>query len=484
MDPESVDILRRMCGVAVDAAAPAAAPGSKVRLHIDGLASPMRARVKGAERAEVTVGSDLGFLQVGKQLDLEDAESGTKRAARIDRVDVAVDPSSHVPQLVVTLRYADAPEGAEERRPSDSKAEIPIEEEVPVVRARASSSVDASTEEARDMKGAVARGMSAIGPAFAKIATRAKTTVALLAAKRAAERDADAPRRTTAPAPGGGLHTSGRRVVRGGEAVEASDDAPPEPKMKITKRKVAIAGAAVVALTLGVMAMRKPHAQAADATAAGTSTAASTIAASAPNGSSLLTANHLPPMATNAVGMTPAMSSPSGLPPLPAIPGAPPAPMAMGAMPDSESAAPPSAPDAKNKKHGKVTPFGNPVAHGNILHLKMDGAIDQIQGAAQPTGFTVKIPGRKSLEAAGPLAARDARIAAVKVTNDPAGAELTFTFKDGVPKYQVRAKGDTLEIALAPVGKAGDKDKAVAAKKSGTKHGATAKKKDKAPDKH
>jgi len=165
--------------------------------------------------------------------------------------------------------------------------------------------------------------------------------------------------------------------------------------------------------------------------------------------------------------------------------------MAMGSMPepDPAGAGAPGASGAKdkNKKHGKVTPFGNgAVSHGNILHLKMDGAIEQIQGAAQPTGFTVKIPGRKSLEAAGPLAARDGRIAAVKVTNDPAGAELTFTFKDGVPHYQVRAKGDTLEIALAPAGKAGDKDKdkTVAKKGGGKKHGTTAKKKDNAPDKH
>ena len=100
-----------------------------------------------------------------------------------------------------------------------------------------------------------------------------------------------------------------------------------------------------------------------------------------------------------------------------------------------------------------MTPFGNgPVHHGNVLHLKMDGAIESIEGAQQPTGFAVKIPGRKSLEAAGPLAARDSRIAAIKVSNDGAGAELTVAFKDGVPNYQVSGKGDTLVISLAPAG--------------------------------
>jgi hypothetical protein len=114
-----------------------------------------------------------------------------------------------------------------------------------------------------------------------------------------------------------------------------------------------------------------------------------------------------------------------------------------------------------------VPPFGNgPVHHGNVLRLKMDGAIELLEGAQQPTGFTVKLPGRRSLEAAAPLAARDTRIAAIKVANDTAGAELTVTFKDGVPNYQVSARGDSLIISLAPVG---DLDEKVA-KSSKHKH--------------
>jgi hypothetical protein len=116
-----------------------------------------------------------------------------------------------------------------------------------------------------------------------------------------------------------------------------------------------------------------------------------------------------------------------------------------------------------HKKRIRVAPFGNgPVHHGTILHLKMDGPIEAIEGAQQPTGFAVKVPGRKSLEAAGPLAARDARIAAIKVSNDAAGADLTVAFKDGVPNYQVSAHGDTLVISLATPGAL---EKTVVAKK-------------------
>jgi hypothetical protein len=81
--------------------------GRKVRLHIDGLASPMRARVRGKEGQIVTAYSELGFLQVGKQLDLEDAASGSKRPALIDHVQVEVEHGTRIPQLVVTLRYDD-----------------------------------------------------------------------------------------------------------------------------------------------------------------------------------------------------------------------------------------------------------------------------------------------------------------------------------------------------------------------------------------
>jgi hypothetical protein len=449
LDPESIDALRKMCGVTPNGepAPTAAAPGSKVRLHIDGLASPMRARVKGSERSAVTVGSDLGFLQVGKELALEDAESGAKRPAKIDRVDVVVDPTSHIPQLVVTLRYADEAGAA-------ADAEIRVDEDPPAPPAETRGDLEQIEKATHEMKGTLARGVAAIGPAFAKMSSRAKTTIALLAAKRhaALAEERDAPRRTTAPPPGGGLHTAGRRVVRGGSDPRIEDI---EPKVKITKRKALVAGGAVVAAIVAVVALRHPA-------AATESASASTDATTDP--ASLLEAKHLPPIALPLPPMTPANS------PL-AMGAAPSMPSPMSAESEPMGADDPSDDGATaKKKHSKVAPFGNgPVSHGNVLRLKMDGAIAQIQGAAQPTGFTVKVPGRKPLEAAGPLASRDGRIAAVKVTNDAAGAELTVSFKDGVPNYQVRAKGDTLEISLAPIGKAHG-DSAVAKKGDHAKH--------------
>jgi hypothetical protein len=125
--------------------------------------------------------------------------------------------------------------------------------------------------------------------------------------------------------------------------------------------------------------------------------------------------------------------------------------------------------DARSHSHPvHAAPFSNgPVPHGSVLKIKMDGPIEKIEGAPAATGFSVQLPGRKSLEAASPLAARDGRIASIRVTNGQGGADLDVAFKDGVPNYLVRAKGDVLEIVLASPGPMADA--------STTPHGASPK---------
>jgi hypothetical protein len=431
VDAEGVDALKRLCGVTEGAAAtvdvvPVLA-GSKVRLHIDGLASPMRAKIKDSRPTEVTVGSDLGFLQVGKALELEDAQSGGKRAACIDRVDVAIDPTSHVPQLVVTLRYSDAQAEIDAARGTSAAA-------VGAVNTKPSDDLASMEEASAQMKGAFARQLSRVGPAVERLAARARMTVALLAKRRSEKAMTSSPR-TTAPAPGGGLHSSGRRVIRG-EAPSTPGETSMPPKLAITKRRAVVAGAVMTAAILGAVALKKTHHEPPQDGAANADQTSSAPAASA-----------------SALAEAPAPAAPTA--PAPTL--APtPAP-----MPDPASASPgpmaaadePIDGTPAHKKHLHVAPFGNgPVHHGNVLHLKLDGPIESIEGAQQPTGFAVKIPGRKAVEAAAPLAARDSRIAAIKVSNGTSGADLTVAFKDGVPNYQVSAKGDTLVISLAPVG--------------------------------
>lgn len=419
VDPESVEALKGICGVQGDSPVQA---GSKVRLHIDGLASPMRAKIRDAQASAVTVGSDLGFLQVGRPLELEDAQSGQKRPANIDRVDVVVDPTSHIPQLVVTLRYSDGTAGREAEPVRIATPEMKLS--VAQSPSLAESSNDAAM--AAQMKGAFARGMSAVGPALSRIAQRAKTAAVLLAnSPPKSWEDGAAAKRTTAPAPGGGLHASGRRVVRGEAAPSSADLQAATLKVPMHKNRTLLAGTVLVVAVAGALALKKGRHEAVDAS----SPAPSVAAVAAP------------------VAVAPPPPEPAAQPAaaLAAAPPVAPAPAPVAAADDTS--------DKSEKKHIRVTPFSNgPVHHGNVLRLKMDAPLDSIEGAQQPTGFTVKLPGRKSLEAAAPLAARDSRIASIKVSNDSAGAELTVVFKDGVPNYRVSAKGDNLVIALAAPG--------------------------------
>jgi hypothetical protein len=464
LDSASTVSLQRIVGMVEDGMAIHPPHGRKVRLHIEGLASPMRARVKDAQGSSVTAFSELGFLQVGKQLDLEDAATGSKRPALIDRVDVEVEPDTRIPQLVVTLRYDDeeahAAECADMERieaehahdatgrdgslvPHSMDDEMDDMNDAPhphdmegshhedhgsrgLVAKATVAPDEEQDEESKKLKSGFARSMAKVTPALEKWAKRAKTTMALLAARASAKRngaadDVEIPvRRTTAPAPGGGLHAAGRKVVRG-EIDEPMllDEAPAKPRFAITKKRAMVGGAIGIASILCLVAMRKPApAPAAAAPPAETATA--------------VAANPTPPPA-------PAPAMPAANDPLAT------AAAALGADP------------TMGGKPGKAVPFGNgPVTHGNVLKIKMDGPVGFIQGASQPSGFTVVLPGRKSLDAAGPLAAKDPRIAAIRISNEAGGAELSVTFKDGVPNYQVKAHGDTLEMHLAKPGHVGN----------------------------
>lgn len=444
LDDESIEALRSLLGGGEQAAATLHAmqqPGSKIRLHIEGLNSPMRARVKDSSEGEVTAFSELGFLQVGKHLELEDAGTGEKRPARLDRVDVEIDPDTRVPHLVVTLKYEDeegAPATMASQDEEQAEMDMPMNnDDVSAEAAGDDTAEDASVdEESENMKSPFARQAAKVIPAINQWAMRTKSTISLLAQKKMKkEEEGTVKRRTTAPAPSGGLHAAGRKVVRGepeDDRLEESEPIGPIETIKANKRKIAAAGAVVCAITLGAFMMRKPEAAAPLATVQPeTTTATAPAPAAPPTGTP-----QMPAADPNTQLGTVAPGAANG------------APMAgnfadNGSVDDGMSS-------GGDVRRSKVMPFGNgPVSRGNILRLKMDGPIEAIQGAQQPEGFTVVIPGRKSLEAASPLASKDSRISQIHVANDQNGAELAVAFKDGVPNYQVRAKGDTLEVVLA-----------------------------------
>lgn len=472
LDGASTVALQRILGFAEDAANPDAMnePGRKVRLHIEGLASPMRARIKDVRGpAAVTAYTELGFLRMDRPLHLEDAESGQRRPAMIEKVEVAVDGSSKVPQLVFGLRYDDeqgrrasqasmssigamaVPVGEEPHdTPADMKSEesdeVPAEEGAP---AEASAQA-AALEDEESAPNKLKQAMAKVTPVISSWATRAKVAAALIAAKarrsEATGDDVEIPmRRTTAPAPGGGLHAEGRRVIRGAtlgsiheERFEEGEDT--KPKLRITKKKAAVAGTIGIAAILVFFAMKKP----------------------AP----------AEPLATAPPAETTSATTPANAPPATPAPTTPPAPVTPAPPPADPLAAQALTPKPINGKPGKVTPFTNgPVGtHPNTIKIKMDGPIEAIQGATQPAGFTIVTPNRKSAEPAAALADKDPRLAGLNVSNEAGGAELTVTFKDGVPNYLVRAKGDTLELVLAGASSHAEKSQAHETKKK-TPHG-------------
>lgn len=484
LEGESAESLRRIL-MASERGDDLLATGARVRLHIDALAAPMRARVRQSSREALTAYSELGFLQVGQNLELEQAGTGVRRAARLDTVEVEIDPKSRVPQLVVTLRYDDltdseatkaAPDSEPLRAPSLSGVELPVEvastvyegddaadddaieashqpappavarARTPQAAPRAPSRAEAHDEpiEAEDdaadaeaMKSPVARAMAKATPAMIALASRTKTAMALMWAKRRAPHGASAsdsaPRRTTAPPPTGALHSAGRKVVRSapvdeGVAPEAARLDAIVAAARANKRKIAIGGGVGLATILMMVALHKPAADAPIAAApaeAADAAAALPVVAPAPAPD--------PQFAAAADG-----ASSRGAIPVAAVD---------DTLEDDGYEPEPARASGRPKP---VAPFGDSrVQHGVVLRLKMDGRIERIQGASQPTGFVVSLPRRRSLQPAGPLAAQDARLASLRVVNEPGGAELTATFKDGVPRYLVRAKGDELEIVLA-----------------------------------
>ena len=513
LDDQAAEALRAMCAPpeAIRAPAPSAERGTRVRLHIEGLGSPMKARVRETQTGEILVGSNLEFLRVGRALELEDVDHGSKREATIDHVKVEIDPNTNVPQLVVALAYADGkPRSAGATRvatlafgagaaPSADKPGLypaqrveltppPVEaaeddefaaagsvaERAPDTEASADEHADAGDEEEEEESRALGAGLRGagskaalagrkvaekIGPALSGMGSKAKGVMALAIAavarrrvERAEAKKAAAPRRMTAPPPAGALKSEGRRLVRDDDGEESI--APPAPK---SPKRAAAIGSAVgllaVLAVVGVTRARSASHDAAPVQVADASTAAAAVAPppalpAAPAGSGPVTAN------VPLFGATPLSTTEA----VPAIP----TPAATGGDPAAAAApAPGAAPDG-DEEPGLADDEGGPAlkqwGNGNVknpvvLKIKTDGAIEKINGAAGAMGFTVSMPDRRALSNASELARKDKRIASINVVNNAHGAEITVQFKDGVPAYLAKAKGDRLEIALGSEGK-------------------------------
>ena len=519
LDSGSVGALRELCDGAgeQDDALPArhdakSEVGSRVRLHIDGLGSPMKARVRESGSQNVQVGSNLEFLKVGRKLQVEDLDAGGRREAQIDGVSVAIDPLTRVPQLVVQLRFA----GAEDTTPEPSVTALHFGEKevkgfkIPAsavttdaalpARAQDEDEADEDDEDAAALRGKIGEAaanageaVQTAGAAVARFSARAAQGMgglfkgAALKALELTKRAEPAPqRRTTAPAPSGNKNFEGQRLRPQSSAnASTADEEAAASAVKQMPRKKLMLGAGGVVLLATVAALATHYATPAASppgALAGQSPAVASLAppstgaplSTAPTnlgvGSAGIASANVPlfgptPMAT----MEPA--------PLAPPPGSPQAVEAqeradaksnLSGAPISNAAADEGFSDessddgnsdgksskedkTKSEKAGKTdtTPWGHgKLRSPTIYRLRLDNPGGKLQGALLPTGFTVLVPGHKVMEQGSNIAKRDNRISSVRTSNRTEGAEVSFRFRDSIPAYRVRLRRDYMEILI------------------------------------
>ncbi len=497
LDSGSVGALRDLCEGHKAASAPAgesaespAEIGSRVRLHIEGLGSPMKARVREGSNHKVQVGSSLEFLKVGRRLEIEDLEQGGRKNAQIDGVSVAIDPVTNVPQLVVQLRF----EGSEDTTPEPSVTSAEREtvrgfklsaDAVTTSADGAASAEEPALDDDEDAEAAAMRGklsvaatnageaMKSAGESFAKFSTRAASGLGELfkgASSKVVEltrRGASAPKlRKTAPPPGPASN-EGHRLRPQSGASEA-----PVSKLKPAHKKLILGASGVVLLaTVGALAAHRSSPPGATASA---ETATAAAAALPPSTGAPLSAAATP---LNAAAALPTANVPLfGPTPMATMEPAPlsPPPESLQSEEAAERAAAKQAPagaddeafsdesaddsrkgagEPSGKASGKaedVAPWGHGKVHTpTIYRLRLDGQGSKIQGVMQPTGFVVVLPGRKVMEQGSAIAKRDPRVKSVHTSNSNAGAEVTFKFRDEVPAYRVRLRRDYVEFLIS-----------------------------------
>jgi hypothetical protein len=478
--------------------------GTRVKLHIDGLSSPMRARVQqGNARgsaatsrqhdSQICVNSSLEFLKLGKRLQLENVDAGDQSEAYIDGIDVVIDPDTGVPHLVVVLRSQDTEntpepsiidtrgEPSAKAQPQPQPTEAIKEDEAP-----AQDGVDSVADDVAAMRGTLEQSFSKVGLIVKITGTRAASLSKTLydqsspfvqrlvrgwSGARRRKPDGTTFSRRTSPPPSqvaGAANRALRPQAPSSARVEAS--AKPVPKLK---RKSVLVGTGATALLLTVIALASrtgaptvasnssnPLARAAESAARATPDAVQPALA-APNASTLMAPVPL-------FGQT-AMAT---LEPAPLI--APPGATTTSSVAEREKAAAKAAsnadvasgtenaseePSDTDKGDGSATkpedvaPWGKGKMRDPVIYrVKLDGPGTAIQGRTFSKGFSVIIPNRKTLESPAGYAKQDKRLEKVSAANADFGVKILWRFKDEIPGYRVRLRKNTVEFLISSKG--------------------------------
>ena len=498
LDSNSVEVLKEMCGVSrpMDESVPPppvseaveliAQVGADVKLHIEGLGAPMKARVREGSEHRVQVGANLEFLRVGRSLELENVDDGRRRDAEIDSVSVAVDPQTQIPQLVVCLRYDGAEvtpqpsviDAAVKARDSYAQRLEPEHSPIPPgasldpeplaadeyyddkeeiesgghVRER----LDILAGNAASMAKVAGAGLAKLGSAAwsggGALANSAGTTVSKLRAKR--EETKVPPRRTTAPPPSGVLSTSAQRFRSARQPVRSAAPEPSAPARIASRARVGMIAAAITVLAVGSYTLVGGETEVGEsplASAAAVETETQpTVAATAPAEAVEVEVEPEAPESGDIVANVPLFG---------------PTPMAtaqaaeLGAQPVertsvddvSEDRAFDDTPRAITKlRPEEVQPWGRGRMHLPIVHrMKLSAPGAALVGKRTSRGFSVTVPGREVSGAPSTIERRDDRIVKVRTENNAKGATISFQFRSAIPSYKIRLRKSYIEFFIS-----------------------------------
>lgn len=493
LDSNSVLVLKQLCAGDVPdapaAAAQAASPaielsfGAPVKLHLQGLAAPMKARVFESGTRLLKVGSQLEFLKLGRPLQLDLVGHGVQREARIETVDVAVDPETQIPQLLVSVRYQSC---------GDETPEPAVIDTDPATRGTAPA---LDVEAARDGDAAEDRFDAAaddeLGPLDeldddeeAEALLKSRVSVW---AQQAGDSLRNTGRRLTG-AGGQALGLFGGFAARAASASKLSVKKKPRRTTTRLQSKAARGGSTLSSASAGrrVRATRKlPQTRPASQSRRWWTAAA--VFGVGLGAAAVFTGGDESSFKQRAAEFAAATEAPSGDPEafperatlsdeeqrkadrrgiVADVPLFGPTQMAAADSEPTEAQA--SGRDgvdevslAKDQSFddkpaptstsagGAADEFQVGRMHLPVIHrLRLDAPGETLQGSKTPSGFTVLIPGRKLMENGAGIAKRDDRIIDVRTTNTPAGAKAVFRFRGDIPGYKARLRNDYVEFFI------------------------------------
>ncbi len=462
--------------------------GDKVRLHIDGLAGPMKACVQDGTERKVRVGSSLEFLKVGRTLKIEDVDGGQSRGAHVDSVNVVLNPSTSVPELVVMLRYegfsptpppavasqkvrsapvakrADAPDyedghDDEDYDPHGALAER-FKPAAEAIRARLDGVLGSAGRVAGQAGGLLSRAATGAQAQLARMSKPAAVPRTTKHTTPGERRPVAAPRRTTAPPAHRRSSLADAGVVQRDPQQARDSRASMRPQTQTVRplaspdskksRLLALGAFSLVALGGSALLLRglssgeempAPSVAAVASNAAPAPAPAAAAAQPAPPGGIVA---DVPLFGPKAMATSEAASAAA-----PELSDAQSERLAAAAAVDDEAWSE-DAPESAPEKAVEVAPWGRGKLHLPTIHrVRLDGVGTEIAGAVESNGFTVVIPGRKAMESGRAIEKRDRRISQAKASNTARGASIHFEFRGGVPGYRVRIRKDFVEFLIS-----------------------------------